>query len=616
MKKRLLTLLLAACLTMTACLLPAAAAGTGNSALQAVQALGIMQGDKNGNLMLESSVTRAQFAAMMTRASIYKDTIGSDGSGYSLFKDVKSSHWASEYIRLAIQEGWATGYIDGTFRPERSITLEEACTMVLRLLGYDSSTLAGSFPAAQLNKAAALGLRDQISVKQGGTMTRGDCAQLFYNLLTAQTASGQTYAVTLGYTVTNGEVDYTSVVKSNLSGPYIADSGETLPFTPTTVYRDGASASSASLNRYDVYYYNEGLGTVWIYTDRVAGKLTALSPSSVSPTSVTVAGTVYELGSADAVYQLSELGGGSVGTVVTLLLGMDDQVVGVVTGEDVDMMYYGVVQSYSRGVAAEGDAEVETTVTVICTDGTTQSFTVDRSVSYTTGRLVSVNVSGGSVTVKQLSERSMGGQVSKDAAKFGEYTLASNVKILDTSDEGNAVSVEPERLAGCQLSSSNVRYYALNENGELEHLILENATGDTWTYAYMTSIQDQSADMSINVSYEYLIDGAKTTLRSSSAKYPVRTGGVGISYESDGSIKSMQQMSSVRLTSLGVQSAMASNKKYALADDLQVYLHRNGDYYLTTVSAVNAEDYTLTGWYDTASGAAGGRIRIIIAEKS
>lgn len=613
MKKRLLTLLLAGCLAASSLLVPASAASGSDPALQTVQALGIMQGDRNGDLMLDSAVTRAQFVTMMTRASVYRDTIGSDGSGYSLFRDVKSSHWASEAIRLAIQEGWATGYIDGTFRPGRSITLEEACTMALRLLGYDSSSLAGSFPAAQLSKASSLGLRDQISLKQGELMTRGDCAQLFYNLLTAQTADGKTYAASLGYTLINGEVDLTSVLKNSLSGPYVADSGDSLPFTPTTIYRDDASSTSAALNQYDVYYYNEGLSTVWIYTNRVAGKVTKLSPGSASPTSVTVAGVEYEIGSSTAAYQLSVLGGGSTGAVVTLLLGMDDQVAGVVTGSDVEMMYYGVVQSSSRGTTSDGKAAVETTVTVVCTDGITRTFTVDYSASYITGRLVSVNVTDSGVTVKNLSERSVSGQVSSDAAKFGDYAFAASAKLLDTSDEGGAVTVTPQRLAGCDLSGSSVRYYALNEKGEIEHLILDNATGDTQTYAYMTSVDDQSTEASIQVSYEYLIDGTASSIRSSSTKYPVNLGGVGITYGSDGSIRSIQQLSMVHLTDLSGQSAMSSSKKYALADDVQVYLYQNGTYYLTTASAVNAEDYMLTGWYDTASSAAGGRIRILIA---
>lgn len=185
MKKRVLALLSALCLAISLCAVPAGAAE--DAALQTIRSLGIMQGDENGNLNLDQSVTRAQFVTMMTNASSYKDTISMSGSGYSLYKDVKSSHWASEYIRVAVNAGWFNGYIDGTFRPDQTITLEEACTALLRLLGYDNSTLGGSFPTAQLTKAASLGLRDQLSAVQGQTLTRRDCVTLFYNLLTAKT---------------------------------------------------------------------------------------------------------------------------------------------------------------------------------------------------------------------------------------------------------------------------------------------------------------------------------------------------------------------------------------------------------------------------------------------
>ena len=33
--------------------------------------------------------------------------------------------------------GWMTGYSDGSFRPDNTVTLEEACTMALRLLGLE-----------------------------------------------------------------------------------------------------------------------------------------------------------------------------------------------------------------------------------------------------------------------------------------------------------------------------------------------------------------------------------------------------------------------------------------------------------------------------------------------
>ena len=353
MKSKLLSLFLAAC--MLCPLLAAPSYAAGDNAVQMVQALGILDGTN-----LTGAVSRAEFANMLVAASSYKDSISGEGSGYSLFKDVKSGHWASEYIRCAVSEGWMTGYTDGTFRPDQTVKLEEACSAVLKLLGYDSASLAGSFPSAQLSKAAALGLRDGISLKQGGAMTAQSCACLFSNLMTAKTSGGQVYAETLGYTVINGEVDYTALALENLSSPYVAQSGSvSLPFQPVTVYRNGAVSSSAALDQFDVYYYNQGSGTLWIYTDRVSGKITELSPNAASPTSVTVAGATYQIGSS-AAYQLAALSGGRTGNVVTLLLGMDGSVVDMITGDDVESVYYGMVESSEKVISGEGNATVQT----------------------------------------------------------------------------------------------------------------------------------------------------------------------------------------------------------------------------------------------------------------
>ena len=156
---RLLSTLLAACLSMSL-LCTGSLAVSDSAKLETIQVLGILSGDGSGNLNLSSSVTRAQFVTMMVAASSYKDAVGSYGS--SLFKDLKGDHWASPYVKVAVEQGWMSGYVDGTFRPDQGITLEEGCTALLRLLGYDSSTLTGAYPTAQLSKASALGLLDDV----------------------------------------------------------------------------------------------------------------------------------------------------------------------------------------------------------------------------------------------------------------------------------------------------------------------------------------------------------------------------------------------------------------------------------------------------------------------
>ena len=109
------------------------------------------------------------------------------------------------------------------------------------------TTLSGTFPAAQLNKANELGLRDNLTKTQGEGMTLEDGAVLLYNALTATTAEGKVYASSLGFTVNNGVVDVSSILLSNVKGPFVAGLGTQLPFAPTAVYRNDTVTTDATL---------------------------------------------------------------------------------------------------------------------------------------------------------------------------------------------------------------------------------------------------------------------------------------------------------------------------------------------------------------------------------
>lgn len=556
MKRHVTSALLAAALSLS--LVVPVGAVSSSTAVEAIQALGIITGDSSGDLNLSSPVTRAEFVTMMTAASSYKDSIG-EGSGVSLFKDVKSDHWASEYIKLAVEQGWMSGYVDGTFRPDNQITLEEACTALLKMLGYDSSTLAGSYPSAQLSKASSVGLRDDVDAVQGEALTRQDCVMLFYNLLVSDDSSGTVYGTTLGYTVTNGEVDYSTLVTADTKGPYVAsaDKSLSLPFSTSgaTIYRNGALSSLSAVQEYDVYYYNENLRTVWVYSDKVSGTLTALSPSSAAPTSITVAGTEYELGTSTAIYKCSSQGEFSTGDVVTLLLGMNGEVVDVVSIESAQSIYYGVVLSSKKGsssssTSSSDTSSIQTTTQVVCSDGTVRTF-------YTSG---------------------------------GPYSV------------GRLVSV------------------TLDSQGEIDCLILSNVTGDTAEYVYLSGVEDNSTSGSgsiqnISVTYTYIQDGETQTLNSD-RKYSIKTGGAALGYDEDGQVDSMKQLDSVTLDSLSGLTAVGDGRKYTISEQVQVLLRDDDSrrsYYLTDLSEINAQDYDLTGWYDDLDHSAGGHIRIIVA---
>ena len=493
MKKRFLAFLLAVSVAVSMLVLPASAASTGNNAVQTAITLGAMDTSQTG--ALDAGVTRGAFARMLVAFSAYRESVSSQGKVGTLYKDVPgTSQWAP-YIRIAVQQGWMNGYTDGTFRPDNAVTLEEACTAVLKLLGYKMTDLNGSFPAAQLNKASELGLRNQLTCTQGQTMSYANCAQLLYNALVANTASGTPYGSSLGFTVANGQVDTSTVLFSSLKGPFVAAEGTQLPFAPASVYRNDKASESAELNKYDVYYYSESLQTVWIYTRRAAGRITAVSPSASAPTAVTVAGSTYQLGSSAAAAKISSLYGGGVGEVVTLLLGMDNEVADVVTGEEADSVFYGVVQSASRSLVEDNGADVLQKVSVMCTDGITRTVNVDKSLNYPSGWLVEIRVSPEGENVAAISSKAVSGTINENATMLGDYRLADDVQILDTTSEGVAGTVRPSRLAGTTLNALNVRYYTLNGQGEIDRLILNDVTGDLWSYGVLDDIRNIAANL-------------------------------------------------------------------------------------------------------------------------
>ena len=488
MKKRLLAFLLAVSMAVSMLALPAVAAGNANTAVQLSITLDGM--DSTQTAALNAVVTRGAFARMLVAYSTFRESVGSQGAVGTLYKDLPGSSAYAPYVRIAVQQGWMSGYTDGTFRPDNAVTLEEAVTAVLKLLGYKMTDLSGSFPQAQLNKASELGLRNQLERQQGEALNYEECAILFYNALTANAASGSAYGTSLGFTVSNGQVDTSSVMLSSLKGPFIADGITQLPFAPVSVYRNDKVSSSAELTKYDVYYYSESLQTVWIYTRRAAGRITAVSPSASAPTSVTVAGSTYTLGSAAVASQVSSLNGGGVGQVVTLLLGMNNEAAGIVTGEEADSVFYGVVQSSARSLIEENGADVLQKVAVLCTDGITRTVNVDKSLNFPAGWLVEITVGPDGENVEHVSGRSTSGTINENATALGDAALADDVEILDTTSEGVAGTVRPSRLSGVTLSSSDIRYYTVNEAGQIDRLILNDVTGDLWKYGVLDDVKN------------------------------------------------------------------------------------------------------------------------------
>lgn len=615
MLKRLTAVALAALLCVGA--VPAAQAADAETMQQTIRALGIMTGDKNGELNLSNAVTRAEFTKMMCAAAGLGDSISTQAN-VSMFKDVKSTHWAAGYVKVAVDNGWMAGYTDGTFRPENTILLEEAATALLRMLGYDSQSLSGAFPSAQMNKYRALGLDENMTAVQGQALKRSDCVTLFYNLMGAETADGAVFAAAQGLTVNAaGEVDYASLVAADRKGPFIAQSSGwsvSLPFAIDQLTVNGARAEVSQLLAGDVYYYNENLRTVWVYRNRVTGVYTAASPSAAQPTGVTVAGVSYSVSSTSAAYALSDMGEYHPGDVVTLLLGMNGDVVGVAAPDTMDTVRYGVVQAveshiYDDGYGGSWTGQV---ATILCTDGQVYQDPVSPS-SVRAGSVVEITVRDGETSVKTATRRTLTGTVDRNATAVGSREFADNIEIMDVNSSGEGVILYPDRLSRMELSEENVRYYTTDETGKINRLILDDATGDLDTYGILTSVTEVNANMTLAGQYQYLINGQTGSFSTQNRVLGVEAGPARFEM-SDTGIEKVENLKATVLTSVTFTSARNNNQEFGMSDAVQVYILRGASSYTSTnlESVSDTFRYSLRGYYDR-DYTDGGCIRIIIA---
>ena len=102
-----------------------------NAAVSTLSKAGIISGYPDGSFRPNGSITRAEFATIAVR---FFDV---QYDGAHLFPDI-DGHWAQDYIDQAGSAGLVSGYPDGTFAPDRSITRAEAVTLVNRTLDRHS----------------------------------------------------------------------------------------------------------------------------------------------------------------------------------------------------------------------------------------------------------------------------------------------------------------------------------------------------------------------------------------------------------------------------------------------------------------------------------------------
>lgn len=154
-----------------------------NNALQVCSALGIITGYDDGSIKPESTVTRAEMAAIVLRML----NLTSVSTYQNVFSDVTSEHWAADTIQTAVEQGIVDGMGDGTFVPDGQVKYEQVIKMIVCAMGYQiDADRAGGYPTGYLTVGGTtLELLKSVSGATGEDMPRGEVIKAVYNAMQA-----------------------------------------------------------------------------------------------------------------------------------------------------------------------------------------------------------------------------------------------------------------------------------------------------------------------------------------------------------------------------------------------------------------------------------------------
>ena len=429
------------------------------------------------------------------------------------------------------------------------------------------------------------------------------------------------------YRTENEEIDYISINKGNLSGPFVYNSNDNLKFDDYLILRNGTSIDVEDLEVNDVYYFSKDLGIVMVYNTKITGVYNSAIPNQEVPVSVEISGKQYEIESADAFKALSSTGKFKYGDTITALLGKDKKIAAVIDADSVGTDNIGyLISAGIKNYDTDNNKKVsEYYISVVMTNGELVEYKARTDFSNYINSIVEITFKNDLASISKIREnnkKDISGIFNAESMYIGNYAVSKHVDIIDigTTDNNKSalyVTVKPQRLDGVRLSSSNILYYEMNEKNAITKLVLKNVTGDYYSYGIVTKVQKDSERMF--GTYNYNIDGSEKVHSTQNSVLGVSTGPAKIIF-SNNSISSMTNLTKIsgKIEELNNTYATVGNNHYLLDDNVKIYYKNyNWDYMLITMEdLLEDDDYQIVGVYYDKSITSGGRVRVILVTKN
>lgn len=385
------------------------------------------------------------------------------------------------------------------------------------------------------------------------------------------------------------------------------------------IMKNGMEISADELSKNDIVYYSVSVDTAFAYNSRVIGILEGASPSIASPASVRVSGVNYSLEVVDALDKSVNLG-----DTVVLCLGRDGKVAHSYSASGESMAGYLVSAGVKEFINQNGESYTSPYAGLILADGIRIDCATDSDYERYINSVMTVTFSGAKAKLSKLtSSGNVYGAVDCINLTVGSSKVASDVKILDvgylTANEATVYkSVYMQRLDGISLSASDVVYSKIR-NGYVTELILNNVTGDAFSYGVVTSAKTTLNDKTASGSYTCDIDGTSYSYNGG-AYSNIRTGSVVKVGLSGGRLQSLIKLESRTVsikTAAYTSITLTNGELLPLADDVSVYrLMGTYDYTHIPLSEIvqNTKSYNNYYVYLDKAASKGGRVRVIVVK--
>lgn len=636
-------------------------------AVEVLSGLGIVSGDGTGAYYPDSGLTRSQFCKLIVLTEGHGDSVAS--SAYkTLFSDVPASRWDAPYVNLAYSEGLVAGYGNGSFGPDDGVTVSQAVTIALRLLGYTDADIGPFWPEE-------LGLLEGISSDGDHLLTRGEAAVLLYTLLTMDTTQGRplyeglasqtvTSALLTGVDVTaddgtahtvevwtaSGGVkhySYVNALSEELIGTrgtlLLNESGKAVGFIPdetttrtvTLTAVDGSGLTDENGNTFAIAnsvsvllkdetltwsdsWYDLRSGDTVVLCYSAAGSIEALWIKERETAAGTVLTGWYENASPNTAapdtitvlgVQLSVAEEG-LGSLRDFSIGDKISVTLNGDGEVIAVKAASSGAPVMAGILTSGN---NSTVSVALSGGITVFGELySGSVSALSGSLVQVtSPAKGKLSVSALGTSSVPGSLDVAASTRGELALSPDVAIYDQVEGSGVVEVSLSDILVDTVPASSIAYVSADSAGQVNLLVLEDVTGSCYTYGFLEKGEQTSGSGTMQYTNTTVTvdNGENNTAYITGMSFTDGAVG-GVVSTGEGKVASLVVLTAVEDLTRADFDGSDSVAGIPIASDVKVYNAVTETW--VTLSQAKAFTDTFTAYYDREPEL-GGQIRVIVA---